>query len=49
MQRLARNARFSERVLAEHDPALHVIDNSGPLEHTVEHLLACVDGQPVCA
>ncbi|MBK5355904.1 phosphonate metabolism protein/1,5-bisphosphokinase (PRPP-forming) PhnN [Pseudomonas sp. TH41] len=47
--RLARNACFSNRVLAEHDPALCVIDNSGPLERTVECLLACVDGQPVCA
>ncbi|MHC8342998.1 phosphonate metabolism protein/1,5-bisphosphokinase (PRPP-forming) PhnN [Pseudomonas sp. RT6P73] len=47
--RLARNARFSERVLAEHDPALSVINNSGPLEHTVEHLLACIDGHAVCA
>jgi ribose 1,5-bisphosphokinase len=47
--RLARNARFSERVLADRDPALHVIDNSGSLERTVQCLLACVDGQPVCA
>ena len=47
--RLARNARFSERVLAGHDPAVRVIDNSGSLEHTVEHLLACVDGQSECA
>jgi ribose 1,5-bisphosphokinase len=47
--RLARNARFSERALAEHDPALRVIDNSGALEHTVKCLLASVDGQPVCA
>ena len=23
-----------------------LLDNSGPLEHTVEHLLACIDGQP---
>ena len=47
--RLARNARFSERVLADRDPALHVIDNSRSLERTVQCLLACVDGQPVCA
>ncbi|MHC8291439.1 phosphonate metabolism protein/1,5-bisphosphokinase (PRPP-forming) PhnN [Pseudomonas sp. XS1P51] len=48
-ERLARNARFSERLLADNDPALHVIDNSGRLERTVECLLACVDGQPACA
>jgi ribose 1,5-bisphosphokinase len=47
--RLARNARFSERVLADHYPALYVIDNSGSLAHTVECLLACIDGQPECA
>ncbi|RON47081.1 phosphonate metabolism protein/1,5-bisphosphokinase (PRPP-forming) PhnN [Pseudomonas frederiksbergensis] len=47
--RLARNARFSERLLADHDPALHLIDNSGPLALTVERLLACVDGQTACA
>ena len=47
--RLTRNARFSERVLAGHDPAVRVLDNSGPLEHTVERLLACVDGQSECA
>jgi ribose 1,5-bisphosphokinase len=47
--RLARNAHFSDRVLAGDDPALCVIDNSGPLEHTVECLLACIDGRPVCA
>lgn len=45
--RLARNARFSEQLLAEHDPALCVIDNSGPLEHTVESLLDCIDGHPI--
>jgi ribose 1,5-bisphosphokinase len=41
-QRLARNARFNEQLLAE-DPNVHVLDNSGPLEHTVERLLACLD------
>jgi len=45
--RLARNAHFSEHLLAEHDPALCVIDNSGPLEHTVERLLDCIDGHPI--
>ncbi|MGE8151666.1 phosphonate metabolism protein/1,5-bisphosphokinase (PRPP-forming) PhnN [Pseudomonas vancouverensis] len=47
--RLARNARFNQRVLAENDPTLHVLDNSGALEHTVEHMLACIDGQAECA
>ena len=41
-QRLARNARFSEQLLAE-DPAVHLLDNSGPLEQTVERLLVCID------
>lgn len=48
-QRLARNARFSQRLLANGDPALCLIDNSGLLQHTVERLLASIDGQPVCA
>jgi len=26
---------------------LCVIDNSGPLEHTVERLLDCIDGHPI--
>ena len=47
-QRLARNARFSERLLAD-DPAVLLLDNSGPLESTVEHLLACIDEQSPCA
>jgi ribose 1,5-bisphosphokinase len=36
-------------VLADNDPTLHVLDNSGALEHTVEHMLACIDGQAACA
>jgi len=48
-ERLARNARFSERLLADSETAVHLLDNSGPLERTVERLLACVDGQPACA
>ncbi|MGE8189420.1 phosphonate metabolism protein/1,5-bisphosphokinase (PRPP-forming) PhnN [Pseudomonas sp. NPDC086278] len=48
-ERLARNARFSERLLAGDDPALCVIDNSGLLANTVERLLACIDGQAGCA
>lgn len=47
-QRLARNDRFSERLSVEH-PSVHVLDNSGPLEHTVEHLLACIDEPDPCA
>jgi ribose 1,5-bisphosphokinase len=47
-QRLARNARFNEQLLAE-DPTVHVLDNSGPLEHTVERLLACLDEPGACA
>jgi ribose 1,5-bisphosphokinase len=47
-QRLARNARFSERLLAD-DPSVQVLDNSGPLELTVEHLLACIDEPAACA
>ncbi|CAI8936883.1 ribose 1,5-bisphosphate phosphokinase [Pseudomonas sp. IT-P74] len=43
-QRLARNARFNEQLLAE-DSAVHLLDNSGPLELTVERLLACIDEQ----
>jgi ribose 1,5-bisphosphokinase len=47
-QRLARNARFNERLLAQ-DSAVHLLDNSGPLEFTVERLLACIDEQAPCA
>ncbi|MBV6823653.1 phosphonate metabolism protein/1,5-bisphosphokinase (PRPP-forming) PhnN [Pseudomonas sp. PD9R] len=48
-QRLARNARFSEGLLADNDPAVHLLDNSGPLERTVERLLACIDESAACA
>ncbi|WP_433769491.1 phosphonate metabolism protein/1,5-bisphosphokinase (PRPP-forming) PhnN [Pseudomonas putida] len=47
-QRLARNARFGERLLAE-DPSVHLLDNSGSLERTVDRLLACIDEPPLCA
>ena len=47
--RLARNARFNQRVLAGNDPTLHVLDNSGALENTVERLLACIDEPATCA
>ncbi len=48
-QRLARNARFSERLLTDHGPAVLLLDNSGALERTVERLLACIDEHCVCA
>ncbi|AWY40624.1 phosphonate metabolism protein/1,5-bisphosphokinase (PRPP-forming) PhnN [Pseudomonas putida] len=47
-QRLARNQRFGERLLAE-DPNVHLLDNSGSLERTVERLLGCIDEPPLCA
>ncbi|MDQ3200915.1 MAG: phosphonate metabolism protein/1,5-bisphosphokinase (PRPP-forming) PhnN [Pseudomonadota bacterium] len=40
-QRLARNARFSGD--AGNDSSLQVIDNSGPLEQSVQRLLDCLD------
>ncbi|KAF1012461.1 MAG: Ribose 1,5-bisphosphate phosphokinase PhnN [Pseudomonas fluorescens] len=45
--RLARNARFSDSLSAT--PGVFVLDNSGPLEHTVERLLALMGGQSACA
>lgn len=46
-QRLARNAHFSERLLAE-EPSVHVLDNSGSLEQTVESLLTCIGKPDLC-
>ena len=46
-QRLARNARFAEGLSSA--PDVFLLDNSGQLEHTVERLLGCLDGQPACA
>lgn len=43
-QRLARNSAFSAQLLADSDGSLHLIDNSGPLQHSVERLLACLYG-----
>jgi len=40
--RLARNARFTAQLLAGMGAGLFVLDNSGPLEHTVERLLRCL-------
>ena len=42
-QRLARNARFTAELIAGHGAGLFVLDNSGPLAHTVERLLCCLD------
>ena len=48
--RLARNARFTAALIASHGSGLLVLDNSGPLEHTVERLLCCLDhGHSACA
>ena len=41
--RLARNAGFTAELIAANDTGLFVLDNSGPLEHTVERLLCCLD------
>ncbi|MFC6338913.1 phosphonate metabolism protein/1,5-bisphosphokinase (PRPP-forming) PhnN [Pseudomonas sp. CCM 7891] len=46
-ERLARNARFSESLASA--PGVFLLDNSGPLERTVERLLGCLDGQSACA
>ena len=49
-ERLARNARFTQELIAGSGSGLFVLDNSGPLEHTVERLLHCLDaGHSVCA
>ncbi|MBK3444502.1 MULTISPECIES: phosphonate metabolism protein/1,5-bisphosphokinase (PRPP-forming) PhnN [Pseudomonas] len=49
-ERLARNARFTAQLIAGHGAGLFVLDNSGPLAHTVERLLCCLDhGHSVCA
>ncbi|WP_338490241.1 phosphonate metabolism protein/1,5-bisphosphokinase (PRPP-forming) PhnN [Pseudomonas trivialis] len=39
-ERLARNARFTAQMIADNDAGLYVLDNSGALEDTVEHLLS---------
>ena len=49
-ERLARNARFTQELIAGSGSGLFVLDNSGPLDHTVERLLHCLDaGHSVCA
>jgi ribose 1,5-bisphosphokinase len=47
-QRLARNTRFSESLLADNSD-VHLLDNSGPIERTVERLLACIEESAACA
>ncbi|MBN2992452.1 phosphonate metabolism protein/1,5-bisphosphokinase (PRPP-forming) PhnN [Pseudomonas cedrina subsp. fulgida] len=41
--RLARNAQFTAELIASNGAGLLVLDNSGPLEHTVERLLCGLD------
>jgi len=49
-KRLARNARFTAQMLAGDGAGLLLLDNSGPLEHTVERLLCCLEqGHSACA
>ncbi|MGZ0718105.1 phosphonate metabolism protein/1,5-bisphosphokinase (PRPP-forming) PhnN [Pseudomonas palleroniana] len=49
-ERLARNAQFTAELIAGNGAGLFVLDNSGPLEHTVERLLCCLDhGDAACA
>ena len=49
-ERLARNARFTAELIAGNGVGLFVLDNSGPLAHTVERLLCCLDhGHSACA
>jgi ribose 1,5-bisphosphokinase len=43
--RLARNAQFTAQLIADNGSGLYVLDNSGPLAHTVERLLCCLDQQ----
>lgn len=42
-ERLARNARFTAQLIADDATGVFLLDNSGPLEHTVERLLHCLD------
>ncbi|BCG26028.1 ribose 1,5-bisphosphate phosphokinase PhnN [Pseudomonas tohonis] len=41
--RLARNARFTESLQEEGGAALSILDNSGPLEQTLQRLLQLLD------
>ena len=49
--RMARNAQFTAELIAGNGSGLFVLDNSGPLEYTVERLLCCLDqghSQGIC-
>ena len=49
-ERLARNARFTAELIGGNGSGLVVLDNSGPLEHSVERLLCCLSqGRSACA
>jgi ribose 1,5-bisphosphokinase len=43
--RLARNAQFTAELIAQNASGLCVLDNSGPLAHTVERVLCCLEPQ----
>ena len=49
-ERLARNAQFTAELISDNSSGLFVLDNSGPLDNTVERLLCCLDqGHSACA
>ncbi len=41
-ERLGRNTRFTAELISGNGAGLFVLDNSGPLEHTVERLMCCL-------
>lgn len=47
--RLARNADFAATLMAAEDKALWLLDNSGPIEQTLERLLQLMGKEPSCA
>ncbi|AMB85055.1 ribose-phosphate pyrophosphokinase [Pseudomonas agarici] len=47
--RLARNADLGAGVLAADDPALMLLDNSGPIHQTVTRLFALIGEERTCA
>jgi ribose 1,5-bisphosphokinase len=46
--RLARNADFAAAVMAAEDKALWLLDNSGPIQQTLERLLQLMGKEPTC-
>jgi ribose 1,5-bisphosphokinase len=46
--RLARNADFAAALMAAEDKALWLLDNSGPIERTLERLLQLMGKEPTC-